>query len=317
MSILIPTYARAAFVPAAVASALAQSHTRIEVVALDDASPDDTTAALAPFARDPRFRSVRHGRNLGIVRNWRHGIELARGEFFCLLHDDDTFEPDFVAALLAPLRADPDLVLAFCDHWVTDRAGNRQPAASDAASRRFGRDRLPGGPVADFPSAALLDHAVPVGATLFRAARVLPAMLDERAAGAIDSWLLYQLIRAGGDRAVYVPRRLMNYRVHGGGMSHGRARGGMAAGHVFRYERLLADPQPPFPAWRGALRDAWATEATTLGLDRAAAGRRREARRLLARVVRHRPRPRSLASLALACAGRPGTWLLNRLLAAT
>ena len=124
VSILVPTYGRAAFAREAVTSALAQTYARIEVIVLDDASPDDTAAALAPFTGDPRFRYVRHEENLGIVGNWRRGISLARGEFFCLLHDDDTFQPDFVAALSAPLRADPSLVLAFCDHWVTDRAGS-------------------------------------------------------------------------------------------------------------------------------------------------------------------------------------------------
>ena len=94
-------------------------------------------------------------------------------------------------------------------------------------------------------------------------------------------------------------------------MSTGRGRGGMAAGPLFRYETLLADPEMAY--LREPVRDLWAHEATTEGIDLLAAGRRAEARRLLARVLRHRRRARTLAALTLTWLGNPGVRLARRL----
>ncbi|MBV9127320.1 MAG: glycosyltransferase family 2 protein [Verrucomicrobia bacterium] len=313
VTILMPTHARAHLVPFAVRSALAQTYAPVEIRVLDNASPDDTAGALAEFRADQRFHYHRHPQDLGITGNWRYGIAAARGEFFCLLHDDDTIEPEFIEKLVAPLRADPTLALAFSDHWTIDRHGRRLAEESAAATHRFGRDRLPGGVIADLARVGLVEHSVPVGATLFRRAAATPEMIDERARGAIDHWLLYQIVKAGWRRAFYLPERLMNYRVHGGGMSTGRGRGGMVAGHLFRYETMLADPA--MSPLHEPLRALWAHEATTEGIDLLAAGQRTDARRVLARVLlRQRPpRPRTLAAWALAHLGMPGTWLARRL----
>src|ERR1700722_5108084 len=99
VSILIPTYKRAALLPQAIQSALDQTYPSIEVLILDDCSPDHTTLAAAPFVGDPRVRYIQHPSNLGLPCNWKFGIEAARGEFFTILHDDDAFEPTFVRDL--------------------------------------------------------------------------------------------------------------------------------------------------------------------------------------------------------------------------
>ena len=104
VTILIPTYNRAEFLREAIQSAVTQTHRELEILILDDASPDETAAVAAEFADDPRVTYVRHSKNLGITGNWRAGIERAKGEFFCLLHDDDTFEPTFVESLLLPMQ---------------------------------------------------------------------------------------------------------------------------------------------------------------------------------------------------------------------
>lgn len=241
VSILIPTYKRAEFLRAAVQSALNQTYRNLEIIVLDDASPDHTPLLLREFADEPRLRPVRHPQNLGIVGNWQAGLALAVGKYFCFLHDDDTFEPEFVARLVEPLQADPNLVLGFCDHWVMDENGRRLDVDSKNSSRRFKRDLLAAGEVNDFPRAALVDFSLPVGATLFRRNQIAAEFLDERARGAIDAWLFYQCVKTGG-AAYYVPERLMNYRAHDGGMSRSMPLH-MLEGHIFRCEQILDDPQ--------------------------------------------------------------------------
>lgn len=285
VSILVPTYNRAGYLRGALHSALAQTYAPLEVIVLDDASSDPTPDVAAEFAADPRVRCVRHAANGGIAENWRAGIEAARGTFFCLLHDDDTFEPGFVEALIAPLRNDPDLIVCFCDHFVMDAAGRRSGEATEAARRRFKRDALAPGRVADFARAALVNASVPVGAALFRRARVGPDFIAAEARGAIDMWLLYQCIKTGGG-AFYVDQKLMNYRSHAGGMSAGAAPLYMNEGHLFRLRHLIADPD--LGALRPDLRHLLVSALTSQALRLLEHGRRGEARTICREALRQR-----------------------------
>ena len=309
VTILVPTYGRAHYVDVAVRSALAQTHESIEILVLDDASPDDTSAVMAAFRAEPRVRYVRHAQNLGIAGNWRYGIAAARGEFFCLLHDDDTLEPDFVRTLLAPLSADASLALAFCDHSVMDVKGATQPHAQTSA--RFRRDQLAAGLLSGdaLERAVLVDYSIPVGATLFRRSMVDPVFIEDQAKGAIDYWLLYKVLKTGRG-AFYVDQRLMNYRAHAGGMST-RSALYMAEGHLFRFDAILDDPQ--FAAWWPQISAERRRTRTACGIELTQSGRFSEARRLLWTVLRERPSPRATVAFLLSCVGPLGRWLTSRL----
>lgn len=302
VTILIPTYSRARFLREALQSAVSQTYQNLEILILDDASPDETAAVAAEFAGDPRVQYIRHTQNLGIVGNWRAGIERARGEFFCLLHDDDTFESTFVERLLEPLRADPSLILAFCDHWVMDRDGSRMPEASDNASCRFQRGRLQEGPIQHWAELALIAVSIPVGATLFRTSRVSPSFIDDRAKGAIDIWLFYQCVKSGMG-IYYHPCRLMNYRLHSGGMS--RSAGlYMGDGHIFRCQEILADPQMAtlYPQIRRQL----AAILTAYGIDLLVEGYQKEAQSSLKQSLSLQSSKRAFVAYGLACTGPIG-----------
>ena len=301
VSILVPTYNRAGYLRDALQSAVGQTHEDLEILILDDASPDETAAVAAQFSADPRVQYIRHPNNLGIAGNWRAGIERAQGEFFCLLHDDDTFEPEFVERLIAPMLADPALIVSFCDHWVMDEAGRRLAEETREAARRFRRDTLPEGRLADWAEAALIQAAVPVGASLFRRRRVSSDFVDDRAKGAIDLWLFYQCVKAGA--AYYTACRLMNYRRHSGGMSRSAALY-MGEGHLFRARQILADPQ--MTALHPQVRRQLAGVLASYGIDLLVAGRAREARASLKESLTLERSRRALAAYGLAWGGRAG-----------
>lgn len=310
VSILIPTYNRAHYLSAAVGSARAQTHSDLEILILDDASTDETPAVTAAFAAaDRRVRCLRHPRNVGIVANWKAGITAAAGDLFCLLHDDDTFEPEFIESLLRPLHDHEDLILAFSDHWVMDAAGTRLVGASETASRRFRRAALAEGRLSDFARSALLDLSVPVGATLFRRSLVRSDWLRPEAKGSIDAWLFYQCVGTGRG-AYYVARRLMNYRSHAGGMT-ARAPLFMTEGHLFRYRNLLADPR--LTPLHASIENKLAGALTDYGIALLTAGRHREARRSLLDSLRRRPGRRAAGAFLLACGGAAGSRLVAAL----
>lgn len=128
VSVLIPTYQGAAHIEAAVASALAQTHTDLEVLVGDDGSSDGTAElAERAGAGDGRLRVIRHPRNLGAFENPIALLRQARGELVKYLLHDDVLLPRCVEVLAAGLTAAPDVTLATSKRCVVDGAGRRRP----------------------------------------------------------------------------------------------------------------------------------------------------------------------------------------------
>src|SRR5581483_7049766 len=92
VSILMPTYNRAALIERAVRSIFAQSFADWELVVINDASTDQTRHYLEELARkDLRVRPVHHEKNYypDISRTLNEGLKIARGEYVARLDDDD------------------------------------------------------------------------------------------------------------------------------------------------------------------------------------------------------------------------------------
>src|SRR4051812_34364365 len=112
ISVLMPTYRQAAYLPRAVRSLLAQREDRWELVIVDDGSPDDTRAAVEPFLRDPRIRCVRRSENGGLGRALNDGLDATSTPFVAYLPSDDVIHGDHLASLLEALLADDAAIMA-------------------------------------------------------------------------------------------------------------------------------------------------------------------------------------------------------------
>ncbi len=117
VSVIIPTYNRAAWVTEAVASVLAQSYQDFEVLVVDDGSTDATLEALAPVLRQitllraPARRGVAAARNLGIA--------AARGEWLAFLDSDDLWRPEKLARQMDFLSEHPEFLLCQTEEiWI-------------------------------------------------------------------------------------------------------------------------------------------------------------------------------------------------------
>lgn len=91
VSVIIPTFNRAAILPRAIESVLAQDYRPFEVLIIDDASTDNTQDIVRAFA-DDRLKYIRQRQNGGASRARNTGIELAKGEFIAFLDSDDEWD---------------------------------------------------------------------------------------------------------------------------------------------------------------------------------------------------------------------------------
>jgi glycosyltransferase involved in cell wall biosynthesis/Flp pilus assembly protein TadD len=104
VSVVIPCYNYARYLPEAIESVLAQRVPAelIEIIVVDDDSPDDTAAVAAGYVeRLPDRVRYLHQPNAGVGAARNRGIASSRGEFFICLDADDRLHPEYVGKALA------------------------------------------------------------------------------------------------------------------------------------------------------------------------------------------------------------------------
>jgi cellulose synthase/poly-beta-1,6-N-acetylglucosamine synthase-like glycosyltransferase len=140
VSVVIPAYNAARFLPEALASVLAEATPDVEVLVVDDGSTDDTQELLARYA--PRVRSLRVA-NGGPGRARNAGLAGTRGPLVAFLDADDRWLEGSRARRRARLEADPGAALVHGPVRYVDAAG--EPMAFDPlAYKAYRRQRRAG-----------------------------------------------------------------------------------------------------------------------------------------------------------------------------
>jgi succinoglycan biosynthesis protein ExoO len=101
ISVVIPCFNCEPFIGDAIRSALAQTHTDLECIVVDDGSTDGSKDIISNIAeRDPRTRPIFLEQNCGAAIARNRGIEVATGEWITFLDADDLYEPERLERLL-------------------------------------------------------------------------------------------------------------------------------------------------------------------------------------------------------------------------
>ena len=211
VSFIVPCYRLAHLLADCVGSILGQSFADLEVLIMDDCSPDDTGAVAASIG-DPRVRYIRNEPNLGHLRNYNKGLSLARGEYLWLISADDRLRrPYVVERFVAAMDAHPDAGYVFCpvmkfegDH-ETALYGSHGPADALFAGRKFLRTLAEG-------------NSVPAPAGMVRRScyeRISMFPLDLPFAG---DWYLWSAFALFAD-VIYLAEPMVSYRVHTANMT--------------------------------------------------------------------------------------------------
>jgi hypothetical protein len=104
----MPTYNRCDLLAHALQAAVGQTHPDVEVLVCDDASTDRTPEVVRSFG--DRVRYHRNATNIGMWLNFARAVELAEGEYFSWLQDDDLIHRDFVRRALESFARSSDIV---------------------------------------------------------------------------------------------------------------------------------------------------------------------------------------------------------------
>jgi glycosyltransferase involved in cell wall biosynthesis len=136
VSVILPTYNRAAYVTAAIDSVLKQSCADWELVIADDGSAEETARCLDAL-RDRRITVLRlpHSGNPSKVRN--AAIRRAQGEYLALLDSDDLWAPTKLETQLATMRASSGCRWSYTATADIDATGRLVEIAGRAPWRPF------------------------------------------------------------------------------------------------------------------------------------------------------------------------------------
>ncbi len=129
VSIVIPSYNRADYIPATIDSVLQQTFTDWELIFVDDGSTDSTEAILANYLKqDPRIKYFKQTNSERAVAR-SYGMKLASGEYICLVDSDDIWYPAKLEKQLAVMDTNPELVLCYASVDRIDLEGKPVKAA--------------------------------------------------------------------------------------------------------------------------------------------------------------------------------------------
>lgn len=148
VTIVIPTFNRAALVSRAIDSALGQTYPSLDVIVVDDGSTDDTPNILRRYEAEPRLRVVRLDRNRGVGAAKNAGLENVSplADYLGVLDSDDTLMPSAIDTLVRVFEAEEgrySQVFGWCVDGATDELTGRMPYSEgpvtyeDALSGRF------------------------------------------------------------------------------------------------------------------------------------------------------------------------------------
>ena len=103
VSVIMPAYRCAGTIAAAIDSVLIQN-VALELIIVNDCSPDNVSEVLAAYCADERVRVVTNEKNMGAAKSRNRGVSMARGKYVAFLDSDDLWMPGKLAAQVQVLE---------------------------------------------------------------------------------------------------------------------------------------------------------------------------------------------------------------------
>lgn len=116
VSIIVPVYEVEAYLSTCIDSLLAQTYQDIEIILVDDESPDHCPQICDTYAMKDSRIQVFHKKNGGAASARNVGLDKASGKYVCFVDSDDVVCKTYVATLVARLEA-TNADLAVCSYY--------------------------------------------------------------------------------------------------------------------------------------------------------------------------------------------------------
>lgn len=220
VSVILPSYNHARYLPRRIESILNQIYLNIEILILDDCSPDNSRAIIQQYAAaDARVQTLFNERNSGSTfKQWEKGLKWAKGKYIWVAESDDFAEPAFLAELVPMLEADDSVVLAHSNSTVVDENNQPNGTTADWKNERYHTNHWGVDHVVEGQQE--VEQYFQLGCVINNVSAVVFRRVSIDAVGGVDTsfrytgdWLLYLKMSLLGKLA-YKAACLSNYRDH-------------------------------------------------------------------------------------------------------
>lgn len=120
VSIIVPVYKSEAYLSRCLDSILNQTYTNIEVILVDDGSPDQSGMICDEYAKKDSRIKVIHQENKGVSSARNAGLKIAGGEYIGFVDSDDFIAPEMYERMVENMNKDRDLVICGCNRCNSD-----------------------------------------------------------------------------------------------------------------------------------------------------------------------------------------------------
>ena len=209
ISVIIPVYKVEKYLEKCLDSVIGQTYKNLEILVVDDGSPDGSPAICDRYAAKDSRVKVFHIENSGVSAARNYALERAKGEYLAFVDSDDYAEPDMIEKLYDGLRR-TDCKAAFCGFYIEENGESR---AADVPEHEMIYDI--GTYLREFYEMRqrLVFWNKLYKAEVFRGLRFPVGHYYE------DVWLMPEFLEACGPMAA-IPEALYHYIMRGGSTIH-------------------------------------------------------------------------------------------------
>ena len=208
VSVIVPAYKAEKFLPTTLESILNQTYENLEVIVVDDGSPESLEPIVVPYMKkDNRVKFYRK-ENGGVSSARNFGFEKSKGEYIVFFDADDIMLPENIEKKVNKLKEYPEEYgFAYSAVEVIDANGNRTGIIKEGKEGDM------------FLGEILWEYTIPARCAniLYRRSAINKiGLFDLNLSTAADQEMAFRLTKHY--KGVYIPEVLILYRVHGSNM---------------------------------------------------------------------------------------------------
>lgn len=210
VSIGIPTFNRSKQLSVALRNILDQDYKNLEIIVSDNNSSDNTQLIVSKF-KDERIKYHKNEKNIGMHGNFNKCIDIASGEFFLLLSDDDVPSKNLISSLIKRIQFNNNVKFAYSKvTFIEDgKSSNRISQSGPRTENGY-----------DFIKSNLCgDRAAFPSASIFRLDEVKAFGGYPQIGNATDFGLILLLCLKNDSLVSFVDKPLVNYHLHEANLS--------------------------------------------------------------------------------------------------
>lgn len=238
VSVVIPNYNYAHYLPLRIESILSQTFQDFEIIILDDCSTDNSMLVIDGYRTNPKVSQVVCNKaNTGSpFCQWDKGIELAKGEWVWIAEADDLSDRHFLEKLVTAAEMHSNTAVAYCQSNRMDSEGKVTGDWlnwTDSLDKTLFRSDFSMNGIEYIERFLVFRNTIPnASAAIFRKNHYLQAAKVDPAISFCADWHLWLKMLLCGDIA-YSHEKLNFFRYHGKSVIAGSRKGGVEFKHAY------------------------------------------------------------------------------------